>query len=82
MMLMSFEYRYTLPKFWAFETYISARYDRGATWNKIESIKSDDFLSGYGAAFAFSTPIGPFTFAYGQTNKMQRQFYFSAGFEF
>jgi NTE family protein len=82
MMLMSFEYRYTLPKFWAFESYISARYDRGATWNKIESIKSDDFLGGYGVAFAFSTPIGPFTFAYGQTNKMQRQFYFSAGFEF
>ena len=82
MMLVSLEYRLWLPKFWAFDTYLSARYDLGGAWNKIEAIKSSDFISGYGGALAFSTPIGPFSFAYGQTNRGHHQFYFSAGFEF
>ena len=82
MMLLSFEYRYRLPKFWAFDTFISARYDLGASWNKMEEIKSYDFVGGYGGALAFSTPIGPFSFAYGRTNRGQQRFYFSAGFDF
>ena len=82
MMLSSLEYRYWLPKFWAFDTFFSARYDLGATWNKMEEIKSYDFVSGYGAALSFNTPIGPISFAYGRTNRGQRRFYFSAGFDF
>ncbi len=82
MILLSFEYRYWLPKVWALESYISARYDLGATWNKMEEINSQDFISGVGAALSFSTPIGPISFAYGRSNRGQRRLYFSAGFEF
>lgn len=82
MVLFSLDYRYLLPDFWPFDTYISARYDLGATWAKMEEIKSADFLGGYGAEFAIKTPIGPISFAYGQTNRGQLQFYFTAGFDF
>jgi NTE family protein len=82
MVLFSLDYRYMLPKFWTFNTYISARYDLGAMWAKMEEIKATDFVGGYGCELAFKTPLGPFSFAYGQTNKDHQQFYFTAGFEF
>ena len=82
MILTSLDYRFWLPEFWPFKTFISARYDLGAMWAKMEEIRTDDFISGYGAAISFKTPVGPFNFAYGQTNRGQWQFYFSAGFEF
>ncbi len=82
MVLFSLDYRFLLPRFWTFDTYLSARYDLGAMWAKIEEIKTNDFLGGYGGELAFKTPIGPISFAYGQTNRGQQQFYFTAGFEF
>ncbi|MBN1482736.1 patatin-like phospholipase family protein [candidate division KSB1 bacterium] len=82
MILTSLEYRLLLPNIWMFNTYLSARYDLGAMWAKMEEIRANDFTSGYGAAISFKTPVGPFSFAYGHTNRGQRQFYFSAGFEF
>lgn len=82
MILTSLEYRLLLPHFWALNTYFSARYDLGAMWTKMDAIKADDFISGHGVALSCKTPIGPFSFAYGKTNRRQHQFYFSAGFEF
>ncbi len=80
--LASLEYRYLLPRFWSFDTYLSARYDLGSAWSKVEAIKANDFIGGWGAAFGFKTPIGPFSFAYGASNRGHQQVYFSAGFEF
>ncbi|MBN1464860.1 patatin-like phospholipase family protein [candidate division KSB1 bacterium] len=82
MILTSLDYRVLLPKFWSFDTYISTRVDLGAMWAKMEEIKTDDFIVGYGAALGIRTPIGPFSFAYGETTRGQRQLYFSAGFDF
>ncbi|MBN1558860.1 patatin-like phospholipase family protein [candidate division KSB1 bacterium] len=82
MILTSLEYRLLLPRFWSFNTYVSARFDLGAMWKKMEEIKVTDFIGGYGATLGIKTPAGPFSFAYGETTRGQRQFYFSAGFDF
>ena len=80
--LASLEYRYLVPKLWAFDTFFSMRYDLGSAWNDVEAIKTNDFVGGVGAALGLKTPIGPFSFAYGATNRGHQKFYFSAGFEF
>ena len=82
MILTSLEYRLLLPQFWAFKTYFSVRYDLGAMWAKMEEIKTNDFIGGYGTSLGIKTPVGPFTIAYGRTTRGQSQVYFSAGFEF
>ncbi len=82
MLLLSLSYRLWLPDLWILDTYLSLRYDLGATWMKVEHITTDDFLSGYGGALSIKTPFGPFAIGYGFTDRGQQAFYLSMGYEF
>lgn len=59
--------RYTLPFKILVDTYASAHYGIGRTWENPEQIKVSTFLHGYGLSLGFDTPIGPADFSIGQT---------------
>lgn len=59
--------RYTLPFKILVDTYASAHYGIGRTWENSEQIKASTFLHGYGFSLGFDTPIGPADFSIGQT---------------
>jgi len=78
----SLEYRYSFPFIFPIYVHCSFRYDIGATWENHLDIKLKDFIHGIGSSIAFQTPIGPISFAWGQSSKGRNVFYFSAGFDF
>lgn len=67
----SLEVRAKLPFKIFFDTYISTRYDLGATWEKPESVRFENLRHGSGLAFHLDTPLGPAKFSLG------RAFYFT-----
>ncbi|RPI02872.1 MAG: hypothetical protein EHM72_03050 [Calditrichaeota bacterium] len=82
LMIASLEYRYLFSTLWNFPLFFSLRYDFGAAWNKLESVQSNDFVSGLGGYLAMKTPLGPFQIGYGRMSRDFSRFYLSAGFEF
>ncbi len=71
--LTSLEYRYLMPVKIYFDTYLSLRYDLGATWLRPSEIRLNDLEHGVGFGVGFDTPLGPADFALGRSftlNKM------------
>lgn len=65
-LLASLEYRYKLPFQLFFDTYLSARYDLGRTWENTKDIRFKDLQHGIGIAAQFDTPIGKASFSTGR----------------
>lgn len=65
--LTSLEFRYKLPFELFFDTYTSFRYDIGGVWLQPEQIKFEDLRQGMGVGLSFDTPIGPASFALGNS---------------
>lgn len=65
-LLASLEYRYKLPFQLFFDTYLSARYDLGRTWENTKDIRFKDLQHGIGIAVQFDTPIGKASFSSGR----------------
>lgn len=63
----SMEYRYLLPFQVLFDTYFTARYDIGSTWEVPEQIRFRDLRHGAGVSIALDTPIGPSEFSIGKS---------------
>lgn len=94
LLLASLEYRYLLPFRIYFDTYISLRYDIGATWLKPSEIRIAELEHGIGFSVGLDTPLGPADVALGRSftfNKPQAPSlmnfgpvvaYFSFGFPF
>ncbi len=89
MVLASAEYRFQLPLHLAPGNFIfkkfffSVRYDFGGIWeNPALVFSSEDFFSGFGAAFSMQTLFGPMHLAYGRTTRGAQEFYFSLGFNY
>jgi len=62
--------------------FISARYDFGKVWNKLQSIRFDRLEHGAGASLILKTIAGPLGIAYGRTSMGQEAFYFYAGYDY
>ena len=62
--------------------YISARYDFGKVWDKLQSIRFDRLEHAIGASLILKTIIGPVGIAYGRTSMGQGAFYFYAGYDY
>ncbi len=73
-LLGSIEYRYKLPFQLFFDTYLSARYDLGRTWENTEDIRFKDLRHGIGFATQFDTPIGKASFSMGRMFIINRGF--------
>lgn len=67
MMLASLEYRYLLPVKVFFDTYLSLRYDLGATWLRPSEIHLNDLEHGVGFSVGLDTPLGPADFSLGRS---------------
>ena len=80
--LVSMGYRCRCPKLGYFPLFLSLRYDLGSTWDEVEEITPQDFLSGYGASIDLQTPLGPICVAYGRINKEHKAVYVNFGFQF
>lgn len=65
--LSSLELRWKSPIALFFDTYISARYDLGNTWENPETVKLQTLKHGAGLSLSFDTPIGPSKFAIGKS---------------
>lgn len=70
--LSSLEYRYMLPFKIYFDSYISLRYDLGATWQKPSQIRLGDLEHGLGFSVGLDTPIGPANFSIGRSFTFNR----------
>jgi len=89
-LLTSLEYRYKIPFFKLFDTYVLVRYDLGSTWKVQDQIRFKDLKHGLGGTVSFNTPIGPADFSVGRSFEFTKsdntivygpvQFYFSIGF--
>jgi NTE family protein len=82
LMIASLEYRFNFQKLLPMDAYFHFRMDLAGIWEKEVDIKSNDFMSGTGLKFSVTTPLGPFSLAYGQSRNDQHSYYFSAGFQF
>lgn len=65
--LSSLELRWKSPLALFFDTYISARYDLGNTWENPETVKIQTLKHGVGLCLSFDTPIGPSKFSIGKS---------------
>jgi NTE family protein len=65
--LASLEYRYMLPFKIYFDSYVSLRYDLGATWQTPSQIRLADLEHGLGLTVGLDTPIGPANFSVGRS---------------
>ncbi|KAB2908756.1 MAG: patatin-like phospholipase family protein [Ignavibacteriales bacterium] len=88
------DYRYRLPFKIFFDTYFSAGYMIGSSWEEESKIKLSGLQHGIGFSLSFDTPIGPAEFAIGRSFKIydkpgnggtalswgQPLFYFSIGY--
>ncbi|HYF02681.1 MAG TPA: patatin-like phospholipase family protein [Patescibacteria group bacterium] len=63
----SLEYRAKLPFKIFFNSYLSARYDFGAVWEKPEQIRLAGLKHGVGTTVAIDTPLGPAKFSLGRS---------------
>jgi NTE family protein len=66
LLLLSLEYRYSLPIRILFDTYFKLRYDLGHIWEKAEQIRLKDMRHAVGIGLGFDTPIGPADFSIGR----------------
>ncbi|MCK5740264.1 BamA/TamA family outer membrane protein, partial [bacterium] len=80
--LSSFSYRYEIPKFNPFDSYLEFRFDFAGMWDRKVNIQRDEFLVAVGAKFSIATPLGPFSVAYGVNSKKLSKLYFSLGYDF
>jgi NTE family protein len=62
--------------------YVTARYDIGDFWSRIDSIKLKNLRQGIGGSIILKTFLGPIGLAYGRTSKGQEAFYFYAGYDY
>jgi NTE family protein len=62
--------------------YVTARFDAGNVYDRLDQLKLTGLRHGVGLALALDTPIGPIEFAYGHANKDEERLYFSAGLAF
>ncbi len=62
----SLTYQVFIPNALFFPTFVTFRYDLGASWVEPESIKFEAFIHGVGAQIGFKTPIGLARFAIGE----------------
>jgi NTE family protein len=67
LLLASLEYRYLMPFKIYFDTYLSLRYDLGATWLKPAEIKLNELEHGVGFSIGLDTPLGPADFSLGRS---------------
>ncbi len=70
--LAQLEYQVRLPWDIVFDTYFSARYDIGSTWESPNNIRISDLHHGFGIALRWDTPLGPAGLSLGQS------FYFAS----
>jgi len=70
--LTSLEYRYLLPVKIYFDTYLSLRYDLGATWLAPSEIRLNDLEHGVGGTVGLDTPLGPANFSLGRSFTFNR----------
>ena len=82
MVLSSFSYRYQVPKFIPFNSYLEFRCDFAGMWDRKVNIQRNEFLVAAGAKFSIATPLGPFAIAYGVNSKKLHKLYFSLGYDF
>ncbi len=75
---MSHEVRFKLP----WRLYLTGRYDLGEVFTSVEDIKARRFRHGGGAILALDSPIGPFQFAYGWSERDMKRFYIHIGLRF
>lgn len=90
--ITSCTYQYKLPFKIFFDTYLSFRYDLGATWAVQENIRFKDLMHGIGGTLSFDTPVGPADFSVGRSFLLNKNlpknpvswgdvlFYFSIGY--
>ncbi len=64
--LASLEYRLKSPVEVFFDTYLSARYNIGSTWDKPTQIRISQLKHGIGFGVGLNTPIGPADFSLGR----------------
>lgn len=76
--LVNQEFRVRLP----LGFYTTARWDMGDIAVRFDRLKLKNIRQGFGAGLSLDTPIGPFEFGYGHTNRGGERWYFSAGLEF
>jgi NTE family protein len=74
----SFELRQKLAGY----LYVTARYDIGDFWSRLDSVKLKNLRQGYGGSVILKTFLGPIGLAYGRTSKGQEAFYFYAGYDY
>lgn len=60
------EVQYHLPFKIYFDTYLTATYNIGSTWEKFDVIRISELKHGIGISLGFETPIGPVRFSAGQ----------------
>ncbi|MDZ7372986.1 MAG: patatin-like phospholipase family protein [candidate division KSB1 bacterium] len=75
----SFEYRFALPWGVGADWYCGVRLDWGAAWETNTGVRSRDLFYGLGGYLAADTPLGPFTVAYGRTQRGESTWYLSLG---
>jgi NTE family protein len=90
MVLGSLTYQIAIPHALFFPTFVSFRYDLGATWLEPTEIKFEDLIHGIGGGIGLKTPLGVARFAIGENFRFNRneptlidrnslRYYFSIG---
>lgn len=80
--LLSGEYRYSIPYKPLWEMFFSLRVDFGGTWKNAVKVNATDFITGHGVSLSFSSPLGPLSISYGQASHHRPRVYFSFGYTF
>ena len=79
----SYELRYRLPVKNYFNIHFSLRYDFGKSLTNPETAFSfGNFVSGYGGAVIFETPIAPASIEWGKSSEGTERVYITAGYDF
>ena len=79
----SYELRYKLPVRNYFNIHFSIRYDFGRSLRIPDTpFLFENFVSGYGGAIIFETPIAPATVEWGKSSEGTERVYITAGYDF
>jgi NTE family protein len=62
--------------------YITARYDIGDFWSKLNAVRFKNLRQGFGGSVILKTFLGPIGLAYGRTTKNRDVVYFYAGYDY
>lgn len=81
-LLANFAYRFKVPEFLPFKTYLGLRYDVGGMWDNAEKLNYDEVLHAAGVSLGMDTFLGALEVAYGRVDTGTGRFYLSIGHRF